>query len=104
MIVLDHVTKTFGQRMALHNVSIHFEAGQTHVLLGSSGCGKSTILRMILGLLPPDSGEVRVNDTRIGNTKPFFAGPSGVHPRQSPATSQVLRPLRQSAAVVRSKA
>jgi osmoprotectant transport system ATP-binding protein len=65
MIVLDNVTKTFGQRIALHSVSIHFEAGQTHVLLGSSGCGKSTILRMILGLLSPDSGEVRVNGTVV---------------------------------------
>jgi osmoprotectant transport system ATP-binding protein len=63
MIVIDNVTKTFGQRIALANISLHFEAGQTHVLLGSSGCGKSTILRMILGLLSPDSGEVRVNGT-----------------------------------------
>ncbi len=61
MIILDHVTKTFGQLIALDHVSLHFEAGRTHVLLGSSGCGKSTILRLILGLLRPDAGEVRVD-------------------------------------------
>lgn len=65
MIVLDKVTKTFGQHVALDTVSIHFEAEQTHVLLGSSGCGKSTILRLILGLMAPDAGEVQVDDTVV---------------------------------------
>jgi osmoprotectant transport system ATP-binding protein len=64
MIALREVTKTFGGRVAVDHVSLAVEAGRTHVLLGSSGSGKSTILRLILGLLRPDSGEIRVDGVR----------------------------------------
>ena len=60
MIALRNVRKTFDSRVALDDVSLTVEPGATHVLLGSSGSGKSTILKIILGLLRPDSGEVRV--------------------------------------------
>src|SRR5207249_4766247 len=63
MIALRHVTKRFGGRVALDDVSLAVEPGATHVLLGSSGAGKSTVLRLILGLLRPDAGEVRVEPT-----------------------------------------
>src|SRR2546427_571514 len=53
MIALRHVTKRFGGRVALDDVSLAVEPGATHVLLGSSGAGKSTVLRLILGLLRP---------------------------------------------------
>jgi osmoprotectant transport system ATP-binding protein len=67
MIALRNVTKTFGGRVALDAVSLRVESGQTHVLLGSTGSGKSTILKLVLGLLRPDSGEVHVDPTaRIG--------------------------------------
>jgi osmoprotectant transport system ATP-binding protein len=67
MIALRNVTKTFGGRVALDGVSLTVESGETHVLLGSTGSGKSTILKLVLGLLRPDSGEVRVNPpARIG--------------------------------------
>jgi osmoprotectant transport system ATP-binding protein len=61
MIALRHVTKTFGGRVAVRDVSLTVEPASTHVLLGSSGSGKSTILRLILGLVPPDSGEIVVD-------------------------------------------
>ena len=60
MIALRKVTKTLGGRVALDDVSLTVETGETHVLLGSTGSGKSTILRLILGILHPDSGQVRV--------------------------------------------
>ncbi len=60
MIALHNVTKRFGDRVALDHVSLRVEPGATHVLLGSSGSGKSTILRLMLGVLRPDSGEVHV--------------------------------------------
>jgi osmoprotectant transport system ATP-binding protein len=61
MIELEGVTRTFGQVVAVDDVSARFDAGLTHVLLGSSGCGKSTILRLVLGLLAPDRGVVRID-------------------------------------------
>ena len=67
MIALRHVSKQFDGRVALDDVSLTVEAGLTHVLLGSTGSGKSTILKIILGLIRPDSGEVRVEPAaRIG--------------------------------------
>ena len=67
MIALRHVSKRFAGRVALDDVSLTVESGTTHVLLGSTGSGKSTILKIILGLLRPDSGDVRVEPlARIG--------------------------------------
>jgi osmoprotectant transport system ATP-binding protein len=65
MIALRRVTQTFGSVRAVDDVSLEVPRATTHVLLGSSGSGKSTILRMILGLVRPDSGEVEVAGVRV---------------------------------------
>jgi len=65
MIVLREVTKRFGDRVALDAVSIEVRPRTTHVLLGSSGSGKSTVLRLILGLIEPDAGEALVEGTPV---------------------------------------
>jgi len=68
MIALRHVTKRFGDRVALDDISLAVEPGRTHVLLGSSGSGKSTILRIVLGLVRPDAGDVSIETD--GSTGP----------------------------------
>jgi osmoprotectant transport system ATP-binding protein len=65
VIELRNVTKRFGDRVALDGVSIHVGAGTTHVLLGSSGSGKSTVLRVILGLVRPEAGTALVDGTPV---------------------------------------
>ena len=65
MIALRAVTKRFGAAIALDAISIEVPAGSTHVLLGSSGSGKSTVLRLVLGLTAPDHGDVLVDGTRV---------------------------------------
>ena len=66
MIALRHVTKRFGGRPAVDDVSVEFPGRTTHVVLGSSGCGKSTLLRLILGLVTPEAGEITVDGTPVG--------------------------------------
>src|SRR5439155_1077607 len=65
MITLRNVTQAFGTIRAVDDVSLDVPEATTHVLLGSSGSGKSTILRMILGLVRPDAGEVEVAGVRV---------------------------------------
>lgn len=70
MIVLDGVTKRFGARVAVDRVSLTVDRGTTHVLLGGSGSGKSTILRLILGLLRPDAGAITVGGEPVQGIAP----------------------------------
>src|SRR5262249_33692309 len=55
-VQLQDVTKRYAGTEALHSINLAVERGRTTVLIGSSGCGKSTVLRLIIGLVEPDSG------------------------------------------------
>ena len=66
MISLEHVTRRYGDRVAVDDLSVEIAAGELAVLVGPSGCGKTTTLRMINRLVEPTSGTIRVGgrDTR----------------------------------------
>jgi len=59
-IIFDNVTLSFGDKPVLDGVSFHLHHGETKVLLGVAGVGKSTLLKLAMGLVKPDSGEVTV--------------------------------------------
>jgi phospholipid/cholesterol/gamma-HCH transport system ATP-binding protein len=67
IIVFDGVSLAFDEKEILRNVSFTLQTGHTKVFLGASGAGKSTILRLILGLLKPDGGQIFVNGERVDN-------------------------------------
>jgi phospholipid/cholesterol/gamma-HCH transport system ATP-binding protein len=67
IIVFDHVSLAFDDKEILSNVSFTLQTGHTKIFLGASGAGKSTILRLILGLLKPDVGAIFVNGERVDN-------------------------------------
>ena len=58
---LDHITKAFGETLALDDISLDIAAGELFFLLGPSGCGKSTLLRLIAGLHEPSAGRLLFN-------------------------------------------
>lgn len=58
MLALENVTKRYAGKTVVDNIDLEMGAAQTHVLIGESGCGKSTILRMLIGLVQPDDGRV----------------------------------------------
>ncbi len=65
IVVFDHVRLAFDEKVILEDVSFTLKTGHTKVFLGASGAGKSTILRLILGLLKPDAGQIFVNGERV---------------------------------------
>ena len=67
MIALDAVERRFGERVALRDVSVRVEEGQTLVVFGPNGAGKTTLLRVLAGLLRPHSGEATVLEASLPN-------------------------------------
>ena len=67
VIVLKGVTKKFGSKIVLDNVSLGIQKGQTTVVIGPSGCGKTVLIKHLIVLLRPSSGEVYYRDRRIDN-------------------------------------
>ena len=65
IVVFDGVRLAFDDKVILHDVSFTLKTGHTKIFLGASGAGKSTILRLILGLLKPDGGQIFVNGDRV---------------------------------------
>jgi len=65
IIVFDQVDLAFDEKVILRQVSFTLQTGHTKIFLGASGAGKSTILRLALGLLRPDGGRIFVNGEQI---------------------------------------
>ena len=65
MIEVKNITKKFKQQIAVDNISFNVDEGENFVLLGTSGCGKTTTLKMINRLIEPTSGEIFINQKNI---------------------------------------
>jgi phospholipid/cholesterol/gamma-HCH transport system ATP-binding protein len=65
VIALENVSLAFDEKVILRDVSFSVLPGHTKIILGASGSGKSTILKLILGLLKPDGGRIFVNGERV---------------------------------------
>jgi len=64
-IAVKDLCKTFGSQRVLNGIDLHIPEGETFVLLGRSGTGKSVFLKLIVGLQKPDSGSIRVHDQEM---------------------------------------
>jgi sulfate/thiosulfate transport system ATP-binding protein len=73
-IILDKVSKQFDQQVVVDNISLEINSGELFVLLGASGSGKSTILRIIAGLTELDSGAVSLNGKDVTHLPPQKRG------------------------------
>jgi phospholipid/cholesterol/gamma-HCH transport system ATP-binding protein len=67
IIVIKNLTRQFGKKVVLDNISLTIEKGRTTVVIGPSGCGKTVLIKHFIGLLRPTSGEVYFKDQRIDN-------------------------------------
>lgn len=66
-IELREITKSYGKRIVLGNLSLTVHDGECFTLLGPSGCGKTVLLRLIAGFEAPDSGVVRIGDSVVAD-------------------------------------
>jgi osmoprotectant transport system ATP-binding protein len=67
MIEAKNISKKFKQQIAVDNISFNVDEGENFVLLGTSGCGKTTTLKMINRLIEPTDGEIFINQKNIKN-------------------------------------
>lgn len=68
-VIFDRVSKSFGPKQVLHDVSFEVPAGEILCILGRSGTGKSVTLKLLISLLKPDHGQIWVDGTEITSLK-----------------------------------
>ena len=69
-IVFQNVCKSFGETKVIENLDLTIKDGEFTVLVGSSGCGKTTLLRMIAGIGPATSGEILIDGEDVSDLPP----------------------------------
>ena len=66
MLEIAHVTKQYGNKVAVSDATLNVEDGRLVALLGPNGSGKTTLMKMIAGLVSPTSGEIAFDSEKIG--------------------------------------
>lgn len=103
MIEFHNVTKTFSDTAAVEGFSLQIPPRQTTVFVGSSGCGKTTLLRMINRMVDPTSGHIAIDNENIAEHEPvalrrqvgYVMQSSGLLPHQSVAANIATVPILQ---------
>lgn len=78
ILTVKNITKTYPGVVALQNVSMSFEKGEVHALLGENGAGKSTLIKIISGAIEPDSGKILFNGREYSKLNPHLSRALGV--------------------------
>src|SRR5262245_14248436 len=77
-ISIEGVVKRFGATIALDSASFHVQAGEVHALLGENGAGKSTMVKLLSGLLQPDEGSIIAHGAKTVLRRPRDAHRLGI--------------------------
>jgi multiple sugar transport system ATP-binding protein len=72
MLELRGISKSYGEVQAVQDLSLTIESGEIFVLLGPTGAGKTTTLKMVAGLVPPDQGQVFIKGEDVTQAPPVF--------------------------------
>lgn len=93
VIEINNLSKAFNGNPILKNVCMRIEKGSIHGLLGLNGAGKSTVIKILSGMLQPDSGDILINGQKVVLKNPLAAKKAGI------ATIHQSIPLNQSISV-----
>lgn len=72
MIKFENITKRFGDKLVLDDISATFERGKTNLIIGQSGSGKTVLMKICIGLFEPDNGRVYFDNRPFSNVKEKF--------------------------------
>ncbi|NTV38015.1 MAG: sugar ABC transporter ATP-binding protein, partial [Anaerolineales bacterium] len=75
---VKNITKTYPGVVALDDVSLSFEKGEIHALLGENGAGKSTLIKVISGAIEPDRGRIAIGDREYSHMTPGVSRENGI--------------------------
>ena len=78
ILTVKNITKTYPGVTALNDVTMTFEKGEIHALLGENGAGKSTLIKVIAGAVEPDSGHVVIDGREFAKMSPHLAKENGI--------------------------
>ena len=65
MIKVEHLYKSFDGVQVLKDISLEYESGKCNMIIGASGSGKTVLLKNLIGLMQPDSGEICYGDMKL---------------------------------------
>ena len=89
MIEVKHLTKFFGDKLAVNDISFTVKRGEVLGFLGPNAAGKSTAMRMITGFLPPDSGSAVIGGSDIIKNSLHARKKIGYLPENAPAYHRI---------------
>ena len=78
ILELEHVSKVYPGVVALDNVSMSFEAGEIHSIMGENGAGKSTLIKIVAGAIPSSGGKITINGNTYEKLNPALAKNNGI--------------------------
>lgn len=89
MIEVLHISKKFGKKQILNDVSFQVDSGERVVIVGKNGSGKTTLLRIMAGIIKADSGEIRYFNEKAKSNGKVFRKYCGYVPQENPLIDEL---------------
>lgn len=80
ILEIKNLKKSYGETKALRRVDLQFKAGTVHTIFGENGSGKSTMVKIVSGIVPPDGGEILFHSKNVRKFNPRFIQMLGIVP------------------------